>query len=121
MRDEKSAVQDLRIGAITGAEAIRNYVKQLSAGVLEEMMNANVTIKSATIGPKQVLMTPFDSVVMETVSKECDIVGLRCLVFFKSDFESGKLEELNEWYISVRKPNAYLSNAVECMAVEKAD
>ena len=106
--------------AVNGGEGLRNFVKQMSVNTLEELCRYT-KVFTATVGPLSVLVTPFDSLVMELTNKDEEMLGYRVSLFLKSDFEGGAMESINEWHISVRKPNQFLSSAVEALALAGAD
>ena len=108
------------ITTFNGGDGIRNFMKQLNPEGLEELSNFT-DVWYATVGPLQVLVTPFDSVIFESVNKDEDCLGYRANFFLKTDFESGAMEMLHEWHIASRKPNIYLSNAIEALAILKMD
>ena len=105
------------VSSVLGNDGIKNYVKAMNVTTLDELCKFT-TVYHTTQGSVSLLLQPFDYLTLELTGKTDDVLGLRFSCFLKHDFNSNKMEPLHEWFTAVKKPNAYLSNAVEVFAAE---
>ena len=105
------------VSSVLGNDGIKNYMKAMNVTTLEQLCKFTA-VYHTTQGSVSLLLQPFDYLALELTGKTEDVLGLRFRCFLKHDFNSNKMEPLHEWFTAVKKPNAYLSNAVEVFAAE---
>ena len=96
-------------------EHIGPYFGNMTAELCTAFTSEAGKVWHCTVAEKEALLLPFDFLVWEKIPAQVDTIGLVFHFWLKSDYDA--MEAANRWYISARKPNQWLQNATEALAL----
>ena len=99
-------------------DAMHTFMKNMNKDAIDSYLSEN-KIYHGTVGPSEAILTPFDCIFVEKVGQDCDLIGSRINYWLKD--EADTMETLSRWFVSVKKPNPWLQQAVETLAAEDMD
>jgi len=100
-------------------EAAIAFFKGMTKEVIDAYLSANFKLFHGTVSPKDAVLIPFNWIFAEKCQRDNDTIGLR-ISFWLAEDES-KMSEVSRWLISMKKPNAWLQNALEALMIQNAD
>ena len=113
--DAKILVAHLKAEGIVGMKK-EDYLRTAQHDTIKKMFDKGVPIYYSTVGPDEALVLPANSVVLETVTSQCDVVGLRCGILLPRDVHG--LSAFTEVADKVTTPSSHISKKVSGMCME---
>lgn len=95
------------------------FFKSMSREVVQKYVEKGYALVSTTVGPGDGVFIPFDWLFAEQVSKEADVMGIRYCFWLRTDL--AKMEVVQRWLISAKRPINQLTSAIDVFSLEDMD
>ena len=93
-------------------QAVGSFFQRFTKEAVEKFL-LTYKLWYATVGPDNLSVIPFNHVVYEKVSRQCDASGLKCGFYLKLGEDSH--ESVNKWLNASSAANCSLQDAVDAM------
>ena len=93
-------------------QAVGSFFQRFTKETVEKFLQS-YKLYFCTVGPDNASCIPFNHVVYEKVSRQCDSSGLKCGFYLKLGEESH--ENVNKWLNASSAANASLQDAVDAL------